>query len=102
MSLATLRSIERVNSKDRPVIFLYPPGGEDDGVPRYFFIIAYPDREFDDPDGTLLPGDEAVIDYAQRLAKELRGDRQPGEPDMTMIVKNVEGVVIYSTPVKWR
>jgi hypothetical protein len=71
----------------------------DDGVPRYFFIVAYSDREFDDPDGTLLPGDEAAIDYARRLAEELREDRQPGEPDMTMIVKNVDGVVIYSAPV---
>ena len=75
------------------------PGTWDDGVPRYFFIVAYSDREFDDPDGTLLPGDEAAIDYTRRLAEELREDRQPGEPDMTMIVKNVDGVVIYSAPV---
>ena len=68
-------------------------------MPRYFFIVAYSDREFDDPDGTLLPGDEAAIDYARRLAEELREDRQPGEPDMTMIVKNVDRVVIYSAPV---
>ena len=88
-----------VNSRHGPAILLYPPGGGDDAVPRYFFIVAYPDREFDDPDGTLLPGDEAAIDYARRLAEELREDRQPGEPDMTMIVKNVDGVVIYSAPV---
>ena len=68
-------------------------------MPRYFFIVAYPDREFDDPDGALLPGDEAAIDHARRLVEELREGRQPGEPDMTMIVKNVEGVVIYSAPV---
>jgi len=68
-------------------------------VPRYFFIVAYPDREFDDPDGTLLPGDEAAIDYARRLAEELREGLQPSEPDMTMIVKNAEVAVIYSAPV---
>jgi hypothetical protein len=88
-----------VNSSHGTAMFLYPTGGGDDGVPRYFFIVAYPDREFDDPDGTLLPGDEAAINHAQRLAEELREDRQPGEPDMTMIVKNAEGVVIYSAPV---
>jgi hypothetical protein len=77
------------------------PGGGDDGVPRYFFIVAYPDREFDDPDGTLLPATRlrSTTFNVQRLAEELREDRQPGEPDMTMIVKNAEGVVIYSAPV---
>jgi hypothetical protein len=68
-------------------------------VLRYFFIVAYSDREFDDPDGTLFAGDEAAIDYARRSAEELREDREPGEPDMTMIIKNVDGVVIYSAPV---
>lgn len=69
-------------------------------MPRYFFFVAYPDREFDDPDGVLLPSDEAAIDYARGLAKELSRDRQPGEPDMTLIVKSAEGVVIYSVPVR--
>jgi len=69
-------------------------------VPRYFFFVAYPDREFDDPDGILLPGDEAAIDYARGLAEELARDRQPGEPEMMVIVKDVEGTVIYSEPVR--
>jgi hypothetical protein len=69
-------------------------------MPRYFFFVAYPDREFDDPDGIVLLGDEAAIDYARGLAEELGKDRQPGEPDMTVIVKNAEGVVIYSAPVR--
>jgi hypothetical protein len=66
---------------------------------RAIFHCRVPDREFDDPDGTLFAGDEAAIDYARRSAEELREDREPGEPDMTMIIKNVDGVVIYSAPV---
>ena len=45
----------------------------------------------DTTDPGLLPGDEAAIDYARGLAEELWKDRQPGEPDMTVFVKNAEG-----------
>ena len=44
----------------------------------------------DTTDPGLLPGDEAAIDYARELWK----DRQPGEPDMTVFVKNAEDIVI--------
>ena len=32
--------------------------------------------------------------------KNSGNDRQPGEPDMTVIVKNAQGVVIYNAPVR--
>ena len=48
----------------------------------------------DTTDPGLLPGDEAAIDYARGLAEELWKDRHPGEPDVTVFLKNAEGVVI--------
>ena len=29
-------------------------------MPRYFFTVTNPDQEIDDPDGTILPSDEAA------------------------------------------
>jgi hypothetical protein len=31
-------------------------------MPRYFFILAYPDKEFGDPSGLILPSDEAAVE----------------------------------------
>ena len=36
---------------------------------------------------------------ARGLAEELWKDRQPGEPNMTVFVKNAEGIAICSAPV---
>jgi ATP-dependent DNA ligase len=33
------------------------------------------------------------MDYARGLAEELWKDRQPGEPDRTVFMKNAEGII---------
>jgi len=57
------------------------------------------DAHEDTTDPGLLPGDEAAIDYARGSAEELWKDRQPGEPDTTVFVKNAEGIIMYSAPL---
>ncbi len=47
-------------------------------MPRYFFILVYPDRIIDDPRGTVLPRDEAAIEAALMTFWKVAG---PGNPD---------------------
>ena len=35
-------------------------------MPRYFFILAYPDQEIGDPRGVIAPSDEAAIEAARK------------------------------------
>ena len=34
-------------------------------MPRYFFILAYPDQEIGDPHGVIAPSDETAIEAAR-------------------------------------
>jgi len=36
-------------------------------MPRYFFILVYPDRAINDPRGTMLPSDEAAVGAARTI-----------------------------------
>ena len=67
-------------------------------MPRYFFIVTYDDHEIDDPHGTLLPADTAVIEYARRIVDDLREDKRPEEPEPSIAVKNEAGEVVYRFP----
>jgi hypothetical protein len=68
-------------------------------MPRYFFIVAYPDqREIVDRDGTLLPNDTSAVEFARGVIDDLREDRLPGEPRPTIIVKNDAGEVVCRFP----
>jgi len=53
----------------------------------YFFVIQWPDREHDDPDGTLFPSDRAARKYADRIIRELKSAEGYDDPGLTMIVK---------------
>ncbi len=67
-------------------------------MPRYFFILAYPDNEIGDPKGMILPSDEAAIKAARQAIDEMLADRGPNDPNVTAIVKNGAGEVIYRFP----
>jgi hypothetical protein len=49
-------------------------------MPRYFFILVYPDRIIGDPRGTVVPSDEAAIGAAREIIDELLEDCGPGQP----------------------
>jgi Domain of unknown function (DUF6894) len=49
----------------------------------YFFIIEYSEQEIDDPEGVVLPSDDAAIEYARRIIDDIRKDRRPEDPEAT-------------------
>jgi hypothetical protein len=67
-------------------------------MPRYFFILVYPDRVIDDPHGTVAPSDEAAIGAAREIIDELLENCGPGEPRPIIMVRNVAGEIIYQFP----
>jgi hypothetical protein len=67
-------------------------------MPRYYFIIAYPDQEIGDPYGTLLPNDATSIEYARRVINDLREDLRPEDPAPAIVVKNAAGEVVFRFP----
>ena len=67
-------------------------------MPRYFFLLAYPDQEIGDPQGVIAPSDETAIEAARKVIDELLADRGPEDPNPTIIVKNEVGEVIYRFP----
>jgi hypothetical protein len=50
-------------------------------MPRYFFMLVYPDRIIGDPRGTVVPSDEAAIGAARAIVDELLEDCGPVNPD---------------------
>jgi hypothetical protein len=67
-------------------------------MPRYFFILLYPDRIIGDPRGTVVPSDEAAIGAAREIIDELLEDSGPGQPRPIIMVRNEAGEVIYQFP----
>ena len=67
-------------------------------MPRYFFILVYPDRIIDDDRGAVLPSDEVAIGAAREIIDELLEDSGPGQPRPIIMVRNEAGEVIYQFP----
>jgi hypothetical protein len=67
-------------------------------MPRYFFLLAYPDQEIGDPHGVIAPSDETAIEAARKVIDELLAERGPEDPNPTIVVKNEAGEVIYRLP----
>ena len=67
-------------------------------MPRYFFILVYPDQEIGDPRGVIVPSVEAAIGAARTIIDELLAERGPEDPNPTIVVKNEAGEVIYRFP----
>ena len=67
-------------------------------MPRYFFILVYPDRIISDPRGTVLPSDEAAIGAARPIIDDLLEDCGPGRPRPLTMVRNEAGEIVYQFP----
>ena len=67
-------------------------------MPRYFFILVYPDRIIGDPRGTVLPSDEAAIGAARTIIDDLLEDSGPGQPRPIIMVRNEAGEIVYQFP----
>ena len=62
-------------------------------MPRYFFTLACPDQEIDDPRGVAAPSDEAAIAAARNVIDALLAEREPEDPNPTIVVKNEAGEI---------
>jgi len=67
-------------------------------MPHYFFNLAYPDKDLFDPNGLILPSDDAAIAAARIVIDELLAEREPTDPNPTIVVKNAAGVTVYRFP----
>ena len=70
-------------------------------LPRYHFVVRWPDREHPDPDGTRFPDVAGARRYAERVIRELResgGDYN--HPKLRMVVTDCEGNEIFTIPFR--
>ncbi len=65
--------------------------------PYYFDVRGYGDFN-DDRGGKLMPNDEAALDYAFRMIRELRQIGGYDDAGLTLIVRNAAGQTVFSIP----
>jgi hypothetical protein len=65
--------------------------------PYYFEVRGYCETH-EDRGGTLMPNDNAALDYARRIIRELRQAGGYDDAALTMIVRNSAGKAVYSIP----
>jgi hypothetical protein len=66
-------------------------------MPRYHFVVRFPDHVYDDPDGAHLPNHEAAEDQGHRIVRELKEDGyHPSEA--VLLVHDETGQIIHSIP----
>jgi Domain of unknown function (DUF6894) len=67
-------------------------------MPRYHFILVYPNRIIDDPRGTELPSDEVAVGTARTIIDDILEGSGPGQPRPIIMVRNEAGEIIYQFP----
>ena len=67
-------------------------------MPRYFFILVYPNRVIGDPRGTVLPSDEAAVGAARTIIDNLLEGSGPLQPRPIIMVRNEAGEIVYQFP----
>ena len=67
-------------------------------VQRYFFSVRWSDHEDDDPSGTLLSGNAAALNHADRLVRELKEGGSCNDPNLMVIVRDEMKKVVLSIP----
>jgi hypothetical protein len=65
--------------------------------PYYFDVRSY-GEQYDYRGGTLMPDDDAALDYARRLIRDLRAAGGYDDPALTLIVRNSAGTTVFSIP----
>ena len=88
------------SAESHPVgaLFFSGPRADARWMPRYFFILVYPDRIIGDPRGTVLPSDEVAVGTARTIIDELLEDSGPGQPRPIIMVRNEAGEIVYQFP----
>jgi hypothetical protein len=71
-------------------------------MPRYHFVVRWPDKEQDDQSGTVLVDERAARDLANRIIRELRAGQGYDHPKLMMIVKNTKGDMVLAVPFRKR
>jgi hypothetical protein len=67
-------------------------------LPRYHFIIRWPDRDDGDPEGTRLANVAAAQRYAERVIRELKEAGGYDDPGLLMVVADGDGNEILAIP----
>jgi Domain of unknown function (DUF6894) len=67
-------------------------------MPRYFFILVYPNKVIGDPRGTVLPSDQIAIGTARTIIDDLLEDCGPEQPRPIIMVRNEAGEIVYQFP----
>jgi hypothetical protein len=67
-------------------------------MPRYHFLIRWPDHIDEDDEGTVLPSEDAAARYAQRIINELREAGGYDDPSLTLHVNDEWGRAVFSIP----
>jgi uncharacterized protein DUF6894 len=60
-------------------------------VPRYHFVVKWPDRERGDPGGTVLQDEEEARRFAARIIRGLKESGGYHEPDVFIVVRHDQG-----------
>ena len=67
-------------------------------MPRYFFILVYPEGILGDSRGTVLASDEVAVGTARTIIDELLENCGSGEPRPIIMVRNEVGEIVYQFP----
>ena len=68
-------------------------------MPRYFFVIQWPDgRKTNDPNGTILPNEAAALSNAECVIESLRMEKGHNDPGLRILVTNEKHQTVLSIP----
>jgi hypothetical protein len=65
---------------------------------RYFFDVSGPDENRVDRSGIPLPSDSAAMEYATRIAGELKKSGRYDDAAYIVVVRYLGGEVVFSIP----
>jgi hypothetical protein len=68
-------------------------------MPRYFFVLRWPDKQHDDHEGAQLPSAEAARAHADRIIRELKEGGGYDDPALTTVVRDSSGKILLSIPL---
>lgn len=68
------------------------------GLPKYFFVIRWRDREHDVDTGTRLASDKAALQYAVRIIRELKKGNGYDQRGLQIVVQNEDRRTIFVVP----
>ena len=69
-------------------------------LPRYHFVIRWPDRDRVDPQGTGFPDVASARRYAEQVVRELKEGGGYDDPELLLVVTDGDGNQIFSVPFR--